>query len=210
MVRNVKRPSLFKDSQTAASRLKALGDKLVEGTLNAGAEAVEKNKPDNIEVVRKPKYLELTETRLNKLGVIDLKPYFAASPHKKQSKGGGWYLTVPIKRQARGMSRRMYDQLRAIDISPSDRQTVVTDYLYDRRRESEATMLNYTPKSKNIEKRKVGKNRHVYTAYRTVSNKSPANSWIVNRDRVNSKDQSKTFVKNVNRLMKWKMKNGWS
>lgn len=209
MIKNVKRPSLFKDRETTKSRMKALGDKLVEGTLNSGMKAVQKAQPDNIEAVRKPKYLELTEKRLQNLGVIDLKPYFAASPHRKQSKDGGWYLTVPIKRQARGMSRRMYEQLRAINISPDESRTVISDYLYDRRRESEANMLNYTPKSHNIEKRKSGKNRHTYTAYRTVSDKSPASSWIINRSRVNSDDQSKTFVKNVNRLMKWKMRNGW-
>jgi hypothetical protein len=94
-------------------------------------------------------------------------------------------------------------------MSSSNQRTVVSDYLYDRRRNSDATMLNYTPKSKNITKQRIGKNRHSYTAYRTVSDKSPANSWIINRSRVNTDDTSKTFIKNVDRLIKWKMKNGW-
>lgn len=187
-----------------------LGDKLVSSTLDAGMDAIQKGRPRNVSAKRKPKYLELTEKRLNKLGVIDLKPYFAQSPKRTLKEGGGWYLRIPMQRKTRDMSRRMYDQLRAIDIAPDERRTVVSDYLYDRRRESSASMLNYEPKSHNIEKKVIGRNRHAYTAFRTVSDKSPANSWIINRDKVNEDDTSKTFIRNVNRLMKWKMRNGWS
>jgi hypothetical protein len=205
----VKRPSLFESNTTTKSQMKALGSKLVDSTLNTGMMAAKKSGSKDAVVKKKPKYLEVTEKRMSNLGVIDLKPYFARSPHRVQKEGGGWYLRIPIKRKARGMSRRMYEQLRAIDIAPDERRTVVSDYLYDRRRQSEATMLNYEPKSKNIEKKKSGKNRHTYTVFRTVSDKSPASSWVVGRDKVNSDDTSKTFVRNVNRLMKWKMKNGW-
>ena len=85
--------------------------------------------------------------------------------------------------------------------------TVVSDYLYDRRRASDASMLNYEPKSKNITKTMGENGRSTYVAFRTVSSKSPANSWIINRDKVNEKDTSKTFVKNVDQVMKWKMRN---
>jgi len=186
-----------------------IGDALVDGTLSAGMDAIRQQDSNDIEIKKKPKYLEVTERRMHKLDVIDLKPYFARSSKKERKKDGGWYLTIPIKRKTRDMSRRMYDQLRSIDMSPNERQTVVSDYLYDRRRDSDASMLNYTPRSKNIEKRRSGNNRHTYTAFRTVSDESPANSWMINRQNVNEKDTSKTFVKNVDRLMKWKMKNGW-
>lgn len=204
-----KRPSLFQSEKTIKERMEKVGQGLIDGTLNAGMDAVRKSGNPNFSVKRKPKYLELTEKRLNKLGVIDLKPYFARSSKKITKEGGGWYLRVPIQRKTRDMSRRMYDQLRAINIKPDEKRTVITDYLYDRRRDSEASLLNYEPRSHNIEKKVTGKNRHSYTAYRTVSDKSPANSWIINRQKVNKEDTSKTFVKNVNRLMKWKMKNGW-
>jgi len=207
----VKRPSLFKDEQTTKSKLKAIGDALVSGTLDAGMEAILQQQPEDIVVERKPKYLQVTDKRLKKLGVIDLKPYFAKSDKRVIKPDGGWYIRVPIKRPARKMSRRMYEQLRAIDIKPDEKRTVISDYLYDRRRQSDATLLNYEPKSNNIEKKRVGKVRHVYTAYRTVSDKSPANSWIVNRKLITAeKGASKTFIKNVDRLMKWKMKNGWN
>lgn len=203
---DVIRPKLFRSEQATKSAMQNLGNRLIQDTLDAGMKAVVKAKPKNVKAQRMPKYLKLTEERLNKLGVIDLKPYFANSKKKRYNKNGGWYLVVPIRRKARGMSRRMYEQLRAIDIAPDERRTVISDYLYDRRRVSDASMLNYEPKSHNITKIRSGKNRHDYVAYRTVSSTSPANSWIVNRGKVNEKDTSKTFIRNVNRLMKWKMK----
>lgn len=208
MVRKARRPRLLGSSQTIKTGMRNLGDNLTQDVLDTGMKTIIESKPKNISAKRMPKYLKLTEERLQKLEVIDLKPYFAKSSKRKTKKDGGWYLTVPIRRKARGMSRRMYEQLRAVDIGDSTNQTVVSDYLYDRRRQSDASLLNYTPKSNNINKMKVGRNRHDYVAFRTVSDKSPASSWIINRDKVNKDDTSKTFVANVNRLMKWKMKNG--
>ncbi|AID17902.1 hypothetical protein JBP901_gp190 [Bacillus phage JBP901] len=208
MVRKARRPRLLGSSQTIKTGMRNLGDNLAQDVLDTGMKTIIESKPKNISAKRMPKYLKLTEERLQKLEVIDLKPYFAKSSKRKTKKDGGWYLTVPIRRKARGMSRRMYEQLRAVDIGDNTKQTVVSDYLYDRRRQSDASLLNYTPKSNNINKMKVGRNRHDYVAFRTVSDKSPASSWIINRDKVNKDDTSKTFVANVNRLMKWKMKNG--
>lgn len=208
MVRKARRPRLLKSNNSIKSAMTNLGDNLAQDVLDTGMKTIIENKPKNISAKRMPKYLKLTEERLQKLEVIDLKPYFAKSSKRKTKKDGGWYLTVPIRRKARGMSRRMYEQLRAVDIGDSPSKTVVSDYLYDRRRQSDASLLNYTPKSNNINKMKVGRNRHDYVAFRTVSDKSPAGSWIINRDKVNKDDTSKTFVANVNRLMKWKMKNG--
>jgi hypothetical protein len=208
--RKAKRPSLFKTKDAPKSVMKRIGDTLVQKTLDAGTEAIRKMQPENTTVTRKPTYLKVTEKRLNKLGVIDLKPYFAQSSHKKtKKKGAGWYMVIPIPRKKKNMSRRMYEQLRSVSTSPSNERTVISDYLYDRRRTSDATLLNYEPVSYNINKKRTGKRKHTYISYRTVSNKSPASSWIINRSKVNEQDTSKTFVQNVDRLMKWKMKNGW-
>jgi hypothetical protein len=206
----VKRPSLFQSPQKTKKILKDLGAALTNNTLNGTMEAIIKAQPKDISVQRMPKYLKLTQERLDNLEVIDLKPFFARSAKAKKKKDGGWYMVVPIKLGARKMkstNRRLYEELRAVDLGGAESRTVVSDYLYDKRRQSEATMLNYTPRSSNVTKIRTGKNRHDYVAYRTVSDKSPMSSWILNRDKVNSDDQSKTFVRNVNRLMKWKMKN---
>lgn len=203
-----KRPRIFRNNQEKNKALKNLGNNLSNNLLDSTMKSIQKAKPKDVEAKRMPKYLVVTQKRLDSLGVIDLKPYFAKSSKRKTSKDGGWYLTVPIRRKARGMSRRMYEQLRAIDISPNEQKTVLSDYLYDKRVQSDVSALNYEPKSNNITKMKVGKNRHDYVAFRTVSDKSPASSWIVNRDKVTVANTSKTFISNVNRLMKWQMKNG--
>jgi len=204
-----RKPKLFQSKQSIKSAMERIGNTLVEKTLDAGMQAIKEQKPDNIKAKRMPKYLEVTEERMNKLGVIDLKPFFSKSSHKIRKKGGGWYIRVPIPRRKKNMSSRMYNQLRSINIAPDQQRTVISDYLYDRRRESSSSMLNYEPKSYNVNKQRTGKRKHTYVAYRTVSNESPPSSWILNRDKVNESDTSKTFIKNVERLMKWKMKNGW-
>lgn len=203
---NVQRPSLFQPGK-GKRLLQNLGDGLVNSTLTSTMQSIIKSQPQDIEVKQMPKYLKVTQQRMEKLGVIDLKPFFANSDKVKETKSGGWYVVVPIRRKTRGMSRRMYDQLRGVEVAPGNSMTVATDYLYDRRRASEATMLNYEPQSNNITKQAGDNGRSSYVAYRTISDKSPMNSWILNRDKVNKDDTSKTFVRNVDKLIRWKMKN---
>jgi hypothetical protein len=206
---DVVRPRLFKSPEATKTAMQNLGNRLVQETLDSGMKAIVNARPEKIKAERKPKYLKLTEERTEKLGVIDLKPFFARSSKRKMKADGGWYLTIPISYKARQMkkdNRKMYEQLRAVDLGGDSQRTVISDYLYDRRRTSDSNLLNYTPKSSNITKIRTGKNRHDYVAFRTVSDKSPANSWIINRGKVNEKDTSKTFIRNVNRLMKWKMR----
>lgn len=210
MARRGKRPKLFENKQSVKKAMQNLGNHLVQDTLDTGMKAILRAKPDDMEVERMPKYLKLTQKRLNTLGVIDLKPYFARSSKRKASKDGGWHLVVPIKYGGRNLkkyNRKLYEELRAVDLGGARSKTVISDYLYDRRRESDATLLNYKPRSKTITKIRTGKNRHVYVAFRTVSNKSPMSSWIINRGKVTVDNTSKTFIRNVNRLMRWKMKN---
>lgn len=206
MANGIRRPSLFQPGK-GKQLLHNLGDGLVNDTLSSTMKSIIKTQPQDVEVKQMPKYLKVTEKRLDSMGVIDLKPFFANSADAKQSKKGGWYVVVPIRRKTRGMSRRMYDQLRSVEVEPGSSTTVATDYLYDRRRASGATMLNYEPQSNNITKEAGSNGRSSYVAYRTVSDKSPMNSWILNRDKVNKDDTSKTFVRNVDKLIRWKMKN---
>lgn len=208
--KGVKRPSLFQNAAKTKEMMTNLGNSLTNGLLDGTAEDIIKAQPDGVSVKRMPKYLQVTQKRLNKLQVLDLKPFFRQSPKAKKKENGGWYLVVPIKlgaRKTKKANRKLYEELRAVDMGDAVQKTVISDYLYDRRRQSDAKMLNYTPVSSNVTKIRTGKNRHAYVAFRTVSDKSPMSSWIINRGKVNSDDTSKTFVRNVNRLMKWKMRN---
>lgn len=177
------------------------------------SEAQDKAVQSGATVTRMPNYLQVTESRMAKSGVIDLKPFFARSNKKKYNKKGQWYMYIPITIKTRNMSRRMYDQLREyLPVTTGSGQlTVKTEYLYDRRKSSPAvSSINYKPKSTNVTimSEPWGKSqRHTYVSFRTVNANSPANSWIINRDKVNSDNMSKTLLKNIDRLMKWKMNN---
>lgn len=204
MAKKGQRPALFTSPKEMLGNLtRAMVDEILsdaqDQALRAGAD-----------VQRMPNYLQVTESRMAKSGVIDLKPFFARSSKKKYNKKGEWYLYIPIQIKTRKMSRRLYDDLRSFPTNGHP-ATVKMDYLYDRRKQSPAVQsINYSPKSKNVTiiPREWGEGtRNTYVTFRTVNANSPANSWIINRSKVNSDDMSKTMLANIDRLMKWKLKN---
>ncbi len=204
MAKKGQRPALFTSPKEMLGNLtRAMVDEILsdaqDQALRAGAD-----------VQRMPTYLQVTESRMAKSGVIDLKPFFARSSKKKYNKKGEWYLYIPIQIKTRKMSRRLYDDLRSFPTNGRP-VTVKMDYLYDRRKQSPAVQsINYSPKSKNVTiiPREWGEGtRNTYVTFRTVNANSPANSWIINRSKVNSDDMSKTMLANIDRLMKWKLKN---
>ena len=204
MAKKGQRPALFTSPKEMLGNLtRAMVDEILsdaqDQALRAGAD-----------VQRMPNYLQVTESRMAKSGVIDLKPFFARSSKKKYNKKGEWYLYIPIQIKTRKMSRRLYDDLRSFPTNGRP-VTVKMDYLYDRRKQSPAVQsINYSPKSKNVTiiPRECGEGtRNTYVTFRTVNANSPANSWIINRSKVNSDDMSKTMLANIDRLMKWKLKN---
>lgn len=204
MAKKGQRPALFTSPKEMLGNLtRAMVDEILsdaqDQALRAGAD-----------VQRMPNYLQVTESRMAKSGVIDLKPFLARSSKKKYNKKGEWYLYIPIQIKTRKMSRRLYDDLRSFPTNGRP-VTVKMDYLYDRRKQSPAVQsINYSPKSKNVTiiPREWGEGtRNTYVTFRTVNANSPANSWIINRSKVNSDDMSKTMLANIDRLMKWKLKN---
>ncbi|QQO38137.1 hypothetical protein SPJ221_85 [Staphylococcus phage vB_SauH_SPJ2] len=162
---------------------------------------------DNVSVKRMPTYLQITEKKLEKQGVIDLKKAFAHSSKKKKTKDGGWYLTVPIRIKTSKMNNKTYQDLRTLKIdSSSNSVSTLTDYLEGRRSNISHPSLKPASKSSRITKVRNGK-KSSYFMFRTVSSKSPASSWILNRDKVNENNFSKTTLKYVRNLMNWKIKN---
>lgn len=195
------RPDLFKNPKVT---LDNLARNLTQDIMT---ETASKASEQGLRATVMPNYLQVTEERLAKKGVVDLKPYFARSSKKKYNKQGQWYMYIPIRVKTRDMSSRLYKDLREVPMSGMSSKTVTSDYLYDRRKQSPSvSSINYTPKSNNITKQR-NNNKNIYVAYRTVNAKSPSSSWIVNRSKVDDNDMSKTMIKNVDRLMQWKMKN---
>lgn len=201
------RPPLFQDPR---GMLTNLARAVVEDTLQEGANyAVE----EGMDVKQMPTYLEVTEKRMERHGVIDLKPYFQNSSKRKINKEGNWYLFIPISVKTRGISRRAYDELRAQPTPgvAGEQTTMYTKYLYDRRKTSPSVpSLNYKPRSNRVtayDREWGAGTRREYIAFRTVNKDSPPNSWIVNRGRANEDQMSKTLLANMERLMQWKLKN---
>lgn len=147
-------------------------------------------------------------------GPLDLKPFFKQSPNVRKTNKGGWYLIVPIRRYtyrnaesaktASGMSKRMYNELRS---APTN-TTLVSDYLYENRQVSPIPELNYEPKSNTITKlpNPVRRSSSVYIAFRTVSNTSAPNSWIINREKATEDNLSPQIREIIEEVKKRNMR----
>lgn len=197
------RPKLFKDKNYKNKVRKTVDGMRSEILDNLQATA---QRVDNVSVKRMPNYLQITEKKLEKQGVVDLKKAFAHSSKKKRTKNGGWYLVVPIRIKTSRMNRSTYQDMRSLETGNTRQATKITDYLEGRRKQPSHPALQPQQPSGNMTKVKRGK-KSSYFVFRTVSSKSPANSWTLNRDKVNGNNFSKTTLKNVQRLMNWKMKN---
>lgn len=198
------RPKIFKEpSKVGRKAIKAMTTEILDELQETAI------RQDNVAVKRMPNYLVITEKKLEEKGVIDLKKAFSHSTKKKSSKAGGWYLTIPIRLKTSNMSKKTYRDLRGLDVKAPGQKTVLSEYLYElNKKEITHPALQPKPPSKNVTKvRKKGSKNASYFIFRTVSNKSPANSWMLNRDKVNSNNFSNTNLKNVTSLMRWKMNN---
>lgn len=143
----------------------------------------------------------ITMRRIGTSGPLDMKPFFRASSKAKRKKNGGWYLVVPIQRKTKDMSNRLYKDVKNLDMGDSK----VSDYLYEGRKSRKINPFNprEATRSKSITKVKQG-NRVGYVSFRTVSDKSPADSWIMNRD-IKRDDVMSEINDIVKRIIDWKM-----
>lgn len=151
-----------------------------------------------------PHYLEVTVTRMNKKGVVDLKPYFQASKYAKKKKGSnGWYMVIPMRQKTAGMSSAMYRQASAINIPTSTNSATGVVQLMSTKisTSSSISSANYKPVSNNITRIRQGK-KSTYYAFRTVSDKTNPAAWILNRSKINDDNFSKTMIANMDRLFK--------
>lgn len=198
-----KRPKMFKDPKQVGRRsISAIQGQILDN-LQQTAMRVE-----DVYIKRMPNYLEITERKLEEKGVVDLKKAFASSSKRRPTKDGGWYLIVPIRIKTSKMNKKTYQDLRKLQ-TPTGMNTTLTDYLegLEKNQVTHASMVPNKP-SGNVTKIKRKKDKKAsYVMFRTVSNKSPANAWVLNRDKVNSDNFSNTTMKHVQSLMKWKLNN---
>jgi len=142
-----------------------------------------------------------------RMGFYDLKPAFASSTRVQHTKAGAWYMRVPIRRKVKSMSSSLYKQARQIEMGTTEK---LENLLGER--EELMSPFGQLPSNLNTltgEQNRWGnltrikgphKNGSTYIAFRTVSAKSPANSWILkyNMDTEELDDTEKNFDKIIN------------
>lgn len=164
---------------------------------------------EDVEITRKGNDISIQTTNSQGSKVVDLKQSFKNSAKAKKKDKGGWYMVVPIRRyasrgrkdQARGMSKRLYNTLNRAQ----NNTNVVTDYLYDNRKShSPIPELNYTPKSNSITKKNNPRGRgSMYISFRTVSDKSAPNSWLLNRHLADENSLTKEIEDIINQVRRF-------
>lgn len=144
---------------------------------------------------------------------IDMKEYFARSPKAKPTKTGGWYLIVPIGVKARdaraNTPRSLWNQISHMDFGETGSLSdeAGNNYLVKLGASQSGVMspLQYQWKSANLTRLAPANgsgSRGHYVAFRTVSDKSDPNSWLVGRQTFNDTteeltDDMKASIKQV-------------
>ncbi len=147
----------------------------------------------------------------NNVQFRDLKPYFRKSPKAKHTKDGGWYLVVPIQKKTTQLrsaySRSVWDEISHMGYG----QTASNMGNLNRVQKTLGTSqwgvnkgLKYQWKSTNITRvpwGASGKRAH-YVQFRTVSNKSAPNSWIVGRRNFTTRIVPNMYAEQISQIIK--------
>lgn len=126
--------------------------------------------------------------RANNITFLDLKPFFKNSSKVRFKKNGGWYLIVPI-----GVKARQLNQINSTDYAQLRKSSVGTtapvgnldkfqQVLQGERSSGLVNPVRYQWQSSGVTRKLTASGkRSSYISFRTVSDKSASNSWIVGR-----------------------------
>lgn len=134
-------------------------------------------------------YRILDDASSNGIGFYDLKTAFARSPKAKTSKDGGWYLIVPIKNTAKQLrsayGSNLWNTISHTEFGTTSGQQANISRFQKILMNSDMnnTPLAYQWKSANVTRVQMGNSttRGQYINFRTVSDKSNPNSFLVSR-----------------------------
>lgn len=155
---------------------------------------------------------------------LDLKPFFRQSSKVKYPVGANtkakrkvmWYLIVPIANKAKDIKnaskpRSLYEQLVQSDFGTTI--DLGSDRLQDRLGQPQANVidpLQYSWKSGNVTRVQKGRSKKLgsYISFRTVSDKSSPNSWILGRQAadITNPDFTPEMQDDIKRAMAYKVK----
>lgn len=158
--------------------------------------AVQTDNHNNVSIA----YRIIQEQGTQKTGFYDLKTAFARSPKAKQTKAGGWYLKIPISQKAvtfrSAYGRKLWDTISHTEFgTTSGQQANITRFQKIlMNSDMNSTPIAYQWKSTNVTRLPFGKSqtRGSYISFRTVSDKSNSNSWLIHRNAMNQAIQNNT------------------
>lgn len=135
-------------------------------------------------------YRILQDASNNSIGFYDLKTAFARSPKAKTSKSGGWYLVVPISRKAKELrsayGSNLWNTISHTEFGTTSGQDANIARFQKILMNSDMnnSPLAYQWKSASVTRERLGSSntRGHYISFRTVSNKSNPNSWLIGRN----------------------------
>lgn len=120
---------------------------------------------------------------VNNTPLYDMKPAFEHSNKVQYTKEGSWYLVVPIARQTSSMNSQLQENVARAFSGALNFSTQYIDSLVTQR--SQIGLPTLSQQSGNLTKMKDNIGRTNYMAFRTVSAKSPIDSWIIGRNQIN-------------------------
>lgn len=161
--------------------------------------------------------MEATIGKLTNRGVIDLKPMFMRSSKVKRKKNGGWYLVIPINISSRNLvktsGRKTYDEIRSAfsDLAPNTSATVDISSLFEKQYSSLQsltlpTLVPAKPTGNITATKNASGSRNSYVAFRTVSDRSAPQSWVINRKNITSNNSSKRLQSDVASLIRQRIR----
>lgn len=171
--------------------LRNLGNNLIKmvnaqklNALNAGKKQAIKEGADEANIVGN-RYLNVSFNKREEAGgVIDLKKSFEHGAGAKHKKNGGWYTIVPIQYGVSQMSNRTYDEVR--DLGKVTTSTTYIDILYGGQPLTDDALTSFGITTRvhggNLTRVTQGATRGSYFAFRTVSDKSKPDSWLLLKD----------------------------
>lgn len=157
--------------------------------------------------------------KLSDRGVIDLKPFFRNSSKVKRKKNGGWYMVIPIGISSRNLQatsgRKTYDKIREVfsSLGPNETATANFEDLFSHSSTMLQTMtlpslIPASPTGNLTATKSQSGTRTSYVAYRTVSDRSAPQSWVINRKNINEANSSLTLQHEVGVLIRQRIKQG--
>lgn len=190
------------DLKNLKGNLRKMVDAQKREALNAGKKVADKLGADT-EIVDN-RYLDVTFSKQDEPGgVIDLKEGFSHGSKVRYKRNGGWYTIVPISYKASSLSNAAYQDARELRDESTSKATATSyiDYLYGGKSINDETLAEFgittKPHGGNLSRVTQGATRGSYFAFRTVSDKSSQDSWLLLKDTVKAQQEDNIKLRKI-------------